>query len=112
MDWPIHETRFGGYRNIFGYNLELAAEVVNLDRSVLITGDHQNFHSTKQGIHTGTFGNNDQESIFDIRYARVEYCGQRDVTGRYCLHFHIASHCENCILKVVLNQNKKPINKI
>ena len=33
----------------------MAAEVVNLERNILITGDHDRFESTHQGIHTGTF---------------------------------------------------------
>ena len=87
-------------RNVNGFELEMAAEVVNLDRSIVITGDSDKFAQSSQGIHTGTFGKSEEESVFDVRYAKVEHCGQRDVLGRYCFHFHLAGKCEKCILKV------------
>ena len=39
-----------------GYTLEMAAEVVNLERTVKIHGPDEDFGTTRQGFHMGTFG--------------------------------------------------------
>ena len=74
---------------------EMAAEIVNLERSVVVTGHEYNtskFHDTQQGIHTVQgFGGSVR-----ITYTRVEFCGQRDVLGKYCLHMHLLGHCPTC----------------
>eukprot|EP00937_MAST-01D_sp_MAST-1D-sp2_P007037 g7037.t1 len=77
----------------------MAAEVVNLERSVLLTGAVSNaertaFHEAQRGMHTGSFFG----GILRVTYTRVEFCGQRGVLGRYCLHFHLLSHCPSCEL--------------
>ena len=36
--------------------------------------------------------------VYDIRYARFENCGMKDIMGRYCSHFHYSSTCPNCKL--------------
>mmetsp|Transcript_33320 Transcript_33320/g.59824 ORF Transcript_33320/g.59824 Transcript_33320/m.59824 type:complete len:643 (-) Transcript_33320:417-2345(-) len=95
LDKPLDAEHWGGLRNIQGLNLEMAAEVVNLERSVVITGDHDDFEVTHQGLHTIMHG----EGIMDIRYARVKYCGQRDFMGKYCMHFHHGGHCPDCVLQ-------------
>eukprot|EP00928_Gymnodinium_smaydae_P064950 TRINITY_DN4816_c0_g1_i1.p1 TRINITY_DN4816_c0_g1~~TRINITY_DN4816_c0_g1_i1.p1 ORF type:complete len:1034 (-),score=94.12 TRINITY_DN4816_c0_g1_i1:368-3340(-) len=93
---PVKHDFWGGFRTLKGHRFEMAAEVVNLERTVLITGDHDDFESSKEGLHTmqGHHG-----GVMDIRYARVEYCGQRDVMGRYCLHFHHNGNCPKCVFK-------------
>merc|ERR550534_2703644 len=58
-------------------------------------GDHDDFHRTNQGLHTIATGS----GYADIRYARVEYCGQRNVMGRYCLHFHLMANCPLCVFE-------------
>mmetsp|Transcript_35303 Transcript_35303/g.94015 ORF Transcript_35303/g.94015 Transcript_35303/m.94015 type:complete len:1048 (-) Transcript_35303:226-3369(-) len=92
---PLSATHWGGVRTFGGRTLEMAAEVINLERSVLITGDSDNFENSMQGIHVlqGYSG------VMDVRYARVEHCGQRDIMGRYCLHFHLLGDCPECIFK-------------
>lgn len=35
----------------------------------------------------------------DMRYARIEFCGQRAVMGRYCLHFHLLKKCPRCVFQ-------------
>lgn len=92
---PVTQEHWGGFKEIQGHRFEMAAEVVNLERSVLITGDHADFYTTKQGLHTVMHG----EGIMDIRYTRIEYCGQRDAMGRYCLHLHLAGQCPECTLQ-------------
>eukprot|EP00927_Polykrikos_kofoidii_P025548 TRINITY_DN2292_c0_g1_i5.p1 TRINITY_DN2292_c0_g1~~TRINITY_DN2292_c0_g1_i5.p1 ORF type:complete len:1175 (-),score=137.28 TRINITY_DN2292_c0_g1_i5:107-3631(-) len=92
---PLEHDFWGGFREIGGKLFEMASEVVNLERSVLITGDHDDFETSLEGLHTlQGFG-----GVMDIRYARVEYCGQRDIMGRYCFHFHMMGNCPDCILK-------------
>ena len=74
----MHE-HWGGYKSIEGRRFELAAEVVNLERSVVITGDHQDIEVSMEGLHTIQAGS----GHMDLRYARIEHCGQRPVMGRY-----------------------------
>jgi len=68
---------------------------VNLERSILITGDSDTFDETQQGIHTGMFG----KGAMNIRYTRVEYCGQRNRGGRFCMHFQDGGHCHDCVFQ-------------
>jgi len=91
----LHD-HWGGLRDIKGKKFELAAEVVNLERSVVITGDHADIQTSLEGLHTMKAG---PGGAMDIRFARVEYCGQRDVLARYCMHFHQAGHCPKCIFQ-------------
>jgi len=62
---------------------------------VLITGDHDDFYISNKGLHTIMTGT----GYIDMRYTRVEYCGQRDVMGRYCLHFHLLKKCPQCVFE-------------
>eukprot|EP00931_Biecheleriopsis_adriatica_P093048 TRINITY_DN667_c0_g1_i1.p1 TRINITY_DN667_c0_g1~~TRINITY_DN667_c0_g1_i1.p1 ORF type:complete len:1526 (+),score=218.47 TRINITY_DN667_c0_g1_i1:80-4579(+) len=92
LDTPLKHEHWGGFREIEGHRFEMAAEVVNLERSVVITGDHDDFEQSLEGLHvimTGT-------GYMDMRYARVEWCGQRPIMGRYCLHFHLMRQCPKC----------------
>lgn len=95
-------VHLGGFTNVAGSDYEMAAEVVNMERSVLITGDHSDFFETGQGFHTmimPSAGEAPSYGIMDVRYARLEYCGQLNKKGRYCLHFHRMEHCQKCIFK-------------
>lgn len=92
---PLQATHWGGYKAIGNRRFELAAEVVNLERSVLITGDHDDFDTSFQGLHTIMTGG----GYMDLRYTRVEYCGQRMLLGRYCLHFHRMKRCPSCVFQ-------------
>jgi len=67
--------------------------VVNLERSILITGDYSTYDDDLQGIHTAIMN---RGALADIRYTRVEKCGQRDLFGRYCWHFHLVGKCPTC----------------
>ena len=59
------------------FTIERAAEVINLERNVLITGDHDDFESTHVGLHTiGGYN-----GVVRMTYTRVEYCGQSGVGG-------------------------------
>ncbi|CAK0820094.1 unnamed protein product [Prorocentrum cordatum] len=92
---PLQAARMGGMKDVEGQQFELAAEVVNMERSVLITGDHQDFLATRQGLHV-MMG---PGSVGVVRHARVEYCGQNGIKGRYCLHFHLLGQCPECIFQ-------------
>ena len=37
--------------------------------------------------------------VLVAEYARVERCGQRHRTGRYCLHLHLLGACPHCVLR-------------
>ena len=98
----------------------LAAEVINLSRNVLITGDDfkhipcdpslrgpitskgcacnaaiGRYHCTV-GLHTMMTGS---QGLIRVQYARIEKCGQRGIQGKYCLHFHQMKACPNCLFK-------------
>lgn len=98
----------------------LAAEVINLSRNVLITGDDFKHvpcdpslrgpitskgcacnaaigrnHCTV-GLHTMMTGS---QGLIRVQYARIEKCGQRGIQGKYCLHFHRMKACPNCLFK-------------
>mmetsp|Transcript_43333 Transcript_43333/g.48510 ORF Transcript_43333/g.48510 Transcript_43333/m.48510 type:complete len:1556 (-) Transcript_43333:209-4876(-) len=103
----------------------LSAEVVNLSRNVIVTGDDfeevacdptlpeavtgeqtstqgcrcSEFRTTcTVGLHTmSKFGNS--QSITQIENVRVEKCGQRGVEGKYCLHFHKMQDCKECMFR-------------
>ena len=66
----------------------MAAEVINLERNVLVTGDHDDFDATNVGSTMGGYG-----GTFRVSYTRVEWCGQSappplgsGELGRYRLH--------------------------
>jgi hypothetical protein len=104
----------------------ISAEVTNLSRNIIITGDDfeevacdpslpeavngeqtsvlgcrcAEFRSTcTVGLHTmHKFGGGD-DGIIQIENVRVERCGQRGIEGKYCMHFHKMDDCPNCIFK-------------
>eukprot|EP00931_Biecheleriopsis_adriatica_P067560 TRINITY_DN4167_c0_g1_i1.p1 TRINITY_DN4167_c0_g1~~TRINITY_DN4167_c0_g1_i1.p1 ORF type:complete len:1079 (-),score=142.05 TRINITY_DN4167_c0_g1_i1:102-3338(-) len=92
---PVQFEHWGGHREVGGRRFEMAAEVVNLERSVVITGSHEDIDTTMEGLHTIITGS----GFMDIRYARVEHCGQRFVMGRYCMHFHLMGQCPLCVFQ-------------
>ena len=103
IDPPIGRPTLGGNTTVRGFRFEAAAEVINLERNVLITGDHADFAETNKGLHViGTYG-----GTMRVSYTRVEWCGQSaaepplgtGVKGRYCLHMHHMSHCPECVVE-------------
>ena len=89
------------------------SEVLNLDRSIVITGPDVHWYSASdpvqgfQGIVTRQAGN---DGLMHIENVRVEKCG-RVLLGEYCLHFHYAGDCPECIFRgnVVTEGNNKGI---
>ena len=103
IDPPIGRPTLGGNTTVRGFRFEAAAEVINLERNVLITGDHADFAETNKGLHViGTYG-----GTMRVSHTRVEWCGQSaaepplgtGVKGRYCLHMHHMSHCPECVVE-------------
>jgi len=99
-----------------------SAEVVNLSRNVVITGDDFTHVPCENGLPEAIPG--EQSSVFGCRCAsyrstctvgshvvhmfsgvqriqntRVERCGQRGVEGKYCLHLHQLGSCPDCLLR-------------
>ena len=99
-----------------------SAEVINLSRNVIITGDDftevpcdetlteafpgfgtstqgcmctANRRSCTMGLHTVHMNG----GVSQIENVRVEKCGQRGVEGKYCLHFHHLRECPTCLYK-------------
>ena len=99
----------------------IEAEVINLSRNILITGDDfQHVQCIKDvvgrppdniqsdhcscwdsinrkvctlGLHTIAIGTG---SVLSLQYTRVEKCGQRGVLGKYCIHLHLITKCPDC----------------
>ena len=95
----------------------IQAEVLNLNRTVLITGDpfsgnllplprirrvgeeppyyYQKFNTTTalvEGLHTFAA----MRAVLQFRYARVERGGQRGYLGHYPVHMHYLGDCPQC----------------
>ena len=92
----------------------MQAEVMLMTRNVIITGDDfQQYpcgdsvcrctfpnHVCTVGLHTILHGNNTRfGGTYRIQHTRVEKCGQRGVLGRYCIHFHTARDCPDCVAR-------------
>ena len=117
-----------------GHPALLSAEVINLSRNIVITGDdfkHEQCDpslpesvpgeetsvlgcrcsSFRQqctiGLHTASMNG----GTASIQNVRVEKCGQRGVEGKYCLHFHKLQDCPTCLFKnnVVENSHQRGI---
>eukprot|EP00934_Nitzschia_sp_Nitz4_P001960 Nitzschia sp. Nitz4//scaffold89_size161592//205//3093//NITZ4_002358-RA/size161592-processed-gene-0.210-mRNA-1//-1//CDS//3329559556//1960//frame0 len=91
----------------------MSAEVVNLSRNIVITGDDfqtvpcdpqvtnpvmgcqcNSFRSTcTVGLHTISA----YSGVMRVSHTRVEKCGQRGIMGKYCLHFHMVGDCPDCL---------------
>ena len=105
----------------------MQAEVINLSRNILITGDdfqHVNcvnhaagdrpddstqadhcacWNSINRskctlGLHTVATG---PGSVLSLQHTRIEKCGQRGILGKYCIHLHLITKCADC--KIVGN---------
>ncbi len=105
----------------------MQAEVINLARNIIITGDdfehvncvndggngqppdhiqadhctcwnNINRHKCTVGLHTIATG---PGSVLSLQYTRIEKCGQRGILGKYCVHLHLINKCSDC--KIVGN---------
>lgn len=101
-----------------------SAEVINLSRNILITGDdfthvqgqvHSNSLSVddfdkEQSDHCAAYPKvnrkqctlglhvmaRDPGAKLSLQYVRIEKCGQRGVLGKYCVHLHLVQSCPEC----------------
>ena len=95
-----------GYAATLGRDALQSAEVINLSRNLVLTGDDlahvPNCDSAGKtcthGLHT-IGGGASASSVHRIQYTRVEKCGQRGTLGRYCLHLHLMARCPQCLLR-------------
>ncbi|CAF1148840.1 unnamed protein product [Rotaria sordida] len=100
----------------------MQAEVINLSRNIIITGDdfqhvncvndvvdgkppdhiqadhcscwkNINRNQCTLGLHTIAIG---PGSVLSFQYTRIEKCGQRGILGKYCVHLHLISNCSDC----------------
>ena len=85
-----------GARSIYGGpEVIMAAEVSLLSRNVHVTGDAFDTLSD-----TGTLGMHIMaafQGVLRVSYTRLDFCGQANILGRYCLHFHVLGHCPDCL---------------
>lgn len=87
----------------------MSAEVINLTRSILMTGDDfehvpctslLNNPSLPPAICTyGAHFSMALGGLLKLQYTRLEKCGQRGVKGKYCVHMHMMSNCPDCLVK-------------
>jgi hypothetical protein len=100
----------------------MQAEVINMARNILITGDDFNHVNCVNdvaggqppdhiqadhcscwngirrtqctlGLHTVAIG---VGSVLSLQYTRIEKCGQRGILGKYCVHLHLLGKCADC----------------
>jgi hypothetical protein len=84
LDSAISQPRLGSAAR------RMQAEVINLSRTVLVTGD--DYDANEHGLHTiAAFG-----AVAKMSYARIEKGGQRGNLGRYPIHLHHAKDCPEC----------------
>jgi len=97
-----------------------SAEVINLDRNIVITGDDfsqvgcdPNLPEAVAGEQTSVLGCRCSSfrctctvglhtiqmfaGVSRIQHTRIEKCGQRGVEGKYCLHLHKMKACPTCL---------------
>lgn len=91
IDPPLEFHTAGGQRLVAGQAVEMSAEIVNLARSVTISGSLDGFDDTHVGLHTIV-----SKARAVIEHARIEKCGQRGRAGRYCMHLHLCRQCPTC----------------
>jgi len=100
----------------------LSAEVINLSRNIILTGDDfeeiqcdPNLPEAVIGeqtsvlgckcstfrtkCHVGLHAMQKFGGVTKIEDIRVEKCGQRGIEGKYCLHFHKMGECPDCLFK-------------
>eukprot|EP00756_Hemistasia_phaeocysticola_P016414 Hpha_TRINITY_DN15474_c0_g7::TRINITY_DN15474_c0_g7_i1::g.173755::m.173755 len=92
LDQALDRSHYGGVSDVEGESIEMAAEIINLDRNVVITGDD---FTQQQGWHMIQANGGQMR----VSYTRAEKCGQRDILGRYCLHWHVVGDCPGCMFK-------------
>ena len=84
----VRQIRYSGRSKVFEKNFELAAEVVNMQRSIAITGPANWDTSDWKGLHTLVTGT----GFMDARYILVENCGQPPHIGAFDIGFsHVLS---------------------
>ena len=84
----------------------MSAEVINLDRNVVITGDALSLGPCPVGVARSTASTTTctmglhviqmYGGRMSVEGTRVERCGQRGLLGKYCLHFHLVGDCPGC----------------
>jgi hypothetical protein len=98
----------GAANQLFGGAGRMRAEVVNLARSIVVTGDAFRHEECGEGechcgngrtqctlgLHTIMHG----KGTLKMSHSRVEKCGQRGIAGRYCVHMHFAEQCPDCLV--------------
>ena len=117
-----HRAQFFPPQEAGHYPALMSAEVVNLSRNIVITGDDfkhvscdPNLPEAIPGEETSTLGCRCSSfrkrctiglhtiamhgGTAKIQNTRIERCGQRGVEGKYCLHFHKLHDCPTCLFK-------------
>ena len=95
-----------------------SAEVMDMTRNVVITGDDFRHVPCDPTLGQGDSsmdgcrcsGERSQctiglhtihmfKGVQKIKHARVEKCGQRGILGKYCMHFHLNGDCPACVIE-------------
>ncbi len=103
--------------------IQKQAEVINLSRNIVITGDDfehlacirdeiggERPQDRIQSDHCSCWGNIGRTkctaglhiigdgvgTVLSLQYTRVEKCGQRGILGKYCIHLHLIQKCKDC----------------
>lgn len=114
--------RFHDASVIPGTAISKRAEVINLSRNIIISGDdfeevpcdstlteaYPGFGTstegcmcspTRQSCTVGLHTIHMYSGVSKIENVRVEKCGQRGIEGKYCLHLHHMEDCPDCLFR-------------
>lgn len=69
--------------------LEMRAEVGLLTRNIKMMGDDTSFNK-QYGSHLMMTGQSVNGFEGHVGYTEFSHCGQPQILGRYCIHFHMA----------------------
>ena len=67
----------------------MRAEVGLLSRNILVKGDDATSVTKKYGSHLMMVGSEEDGMVSHIAYTAFTQCGQPQILGRYCIHFHM-----------------------
>ena len=90
------EQALGSCNSTYTASSSNTSSICSLPPAQCTTQSRKDIQSSGEGLHTIQANG---PGYMDMRYARIEFCGQRAVMGRYCLHFHLLKKCPRCVFQ-------------
>jgi len=85
LDTPLTYNHFCGKETVDGVDINMAAEVVLLSRTITIQGDSTS-DANQYGVQVMAYSPPDETTVVRIAYTEIAYAGQAYDYGRYALH--------------------------